>query len=95
MAGLGATTQIDVESTSRQFREFLSSYNKLTEMCFMDCINDFTSRKISNAEDTCALNCMEKYMKMTQRISQRFQESQLLSTDAAGSTVQNLKSAVQ
>ncbi len=28
-------------------------------------------------QQSCANNCMEKYMKMTQRISQRFQEYQM------------------
>lgn len=33
-----------------QFKEFLISYNKLTEMCFTDCISDFTSRDIKGKE---------------------------------------------
>lgn len=33
-----------------QFKEFLISYNKLTEMCFTDCISDFTSRAIKGKE---------------------------------------------
>lgn len=33
-----------------QFKEFLISYNKLTEMCFLDCISDFTSRAIKGKE---------------------------------------------
>jgi len=30
---------------------------------------------------SCAVNCMDKYLKMTQRISQRFQEYQMQQTD--------------
>jgi import inner membrane translocase subunit TIM9 len=44
----------------------------------MDCVNDFSTRKVLNAEDTCSINCLEKYLKMNQRISQRFQEHQAL-----------------
>ncbi|GFT46029.1 mitochondrial import inner membrane translocase subunit Tim9 [Nephila pilipes] len=67
----------------QQFRDFLISYNKLSERCFRDCVHDFTVRHIRDKEDRCALNCMEKYMKMTQRISQRFQEFQIISNENA------------
>ncbi|KAK0043276.1 mitochondrial import inner membrane translocase subunit Tim9 [Biomphalaria pfeifferi] len=73
---------VDTMSSGSQFREFLSQYNKITEQCFMACIHDFTSRRIISAENSCALNCLEKYMKMTNRISLRFQEHQLIANDA-------------
>ncbi|KAK3093933.1 hypothetical protein FSP39_021956 [Pinctada imbricata] len=50
-------------------------------MCFTDCIHDFTTRKVLKDEDTCTINCLEKYLKMTQRISQRFQEHHLQHAD--------------
>ncbi|XP_071482324.1 mitochondrial import inner membrane translocase subunit Tim9-like [Diadema antillarum] len=62
---------------AKQLKEFLQSYNKLTEACFSDCIGDFTSRKMLDSEKRCSFNCMEKYLKMTQRISLRFQEYQV------------------
>lgn len=62
----------------KQFKDFISNFNKLTEHCFNDCIFDFTTRTVSGKEDTCANNCVEKYLKMNQRISQRFQEAQML-----------------
>ncbi|KAM4856330.1 mitochondrial import inner membrane translocase subunit Tim9-like isoform 1-T1 [Urocitellus parryii] len=31
----------------KQFREFLGTYNKLTETCFLDCVKDFTTKRIS------------------------------------------------
>lgn len=33
-----------------QFSEFLQSYNKLSEICFSDCVNDFTSRDVKKSE---------------------------------------------
>lgn len=33
-----------------QFQEFLISYNKLSEICFNDCINDFTARSVKPDE---------------------------------------------
>ena len=57
----------------KTFRDFLANYNKLSEICFSDCVWDFTNRKVSKKEDNCAMNCAEKYLKMNQRISTRFQ----------------------
>ncbi|XP_064602866.1 mitochondrial import inner membrane translocase subunit Tim9-like [Liolophura sinensis] len=74
---------LDTEATVKQFKEFLLSYNKLSEMCFNDCATDFTTRKVLDSEDKCSLNCMEKYLKMTQRISLRFQEYQLQQSEGA------------
>lgn len=67
------------------------SYNKLSEVCFTDCIFDFTNREIRKKEEKCALNCMEKYLKMNQRISQRFQEFQLIANENAMSVAKKLK----
>lgn len=35
---------------SVQFKEFLGTYNKLTENCFMDCVKDFTTREVKPEE---------------------------------------------
>jgi len=61
----------------------MSNYNKLSEICFDDCVWDFTTRKVLNKESTCALNCAEKYLKMNQRVSARFQEFQLMANENA------------
>ncbi|XP_076281317.1 translocase of inner membrane 9 [Lasioglossum baleicum] len=80
------TMQVPSNVDSEQikaFRDFLTSYNKLSEVCFVDCINDFTGRDIKTTEEKCALNCMEKYLKMNQRVSQRFQEFQMIANENA------------
>lgn len=64
-----------------QFKDFIMSYNKLSEICFIDCITDFTTRDVKSKEEKCALNCMEKYLKMNQRVSQRFQEFQMIANE--------------
>lgn len=33
-----------------QLKEFLMQYSKLTEMCFADCVTDFTGRTIKPEE---------------------------------------------
>uniref|UniRef100_A0A670K351 Mitochondrial import inner membrane translocase subunit n=1 Tax=Podarcis muralis TaxID=64176 RepID=A0A670K351_PODMU len=35
--------QISESDQIKQFKEFLGTYNKWTETCFLDCVKDFTS----------------------------------------------------
>lgn len=65
----------------KQFKDFILNYNKLSEICFNDCIWDLTNRAVSDREDKCTQNCFDKYLKMNQRISQRFQEFQMISAE--------------
>uniref|UniRef100_A0A9J7ZZS4 Mitochondrial import inner membrane translocase subunit n=1 Tax=Cyprinus carpio carpio TaxID=630221 RepID=A0A9J7ZZS4_CYPCA len=65
-----------------QFKEFLGTYNKLTENCFMDCVKDFTTREVKPEETSCSESCLQKYLKMTQRISMRFQEYHIQQNEA-------------
>uniref|UniRef100_A0A8D0AFI2 Mitochondrial import inner membrane translocase subunit n=1 Tax=Sander lucioperca TaxID=283035 RepID=A0A8D0AFI2_SANLU len=70
--------------TDRQtgFKEFLGTYNKVTENCFMDCVKDFTTREVKTDESSCSESCLQKYLKMTQRISMRFQEYHIQQNEA-------------
>ncbi|XP_044730216.1 mitochondrial import inner membrane translocase subunit Tim9-like [Chrysoperla carnea] len=68
-------------SQIKNFKDFLISYNKLSELCFVDCISDFTSRNVKPEEERCAVNCAEKFLKANQRISERFQEFQIISSE--------------
>ncbi|KAH8343434.1 mitochondrial import inner membrane translocase subunit Tim9 [Drosophila kikkawai] len=77
-----ALEQLDKDQM-KTFSDFLMSYNKLSEMCFTDCVRDFSSRVVKESEDKCSLNCMEKYLKMNQRVSQRFQEFQVIANENA------------
>ncbi|KFO61897.1 TIM9 translocase, partial [Ptilorrhoa leucosticta] len=74
--------QLSESDQIKQFKEFLGTYNKLTENCFVDCIKDFTSRDVKPEEITCSDNCLQKYLKMTQRISMRFQEYHIQQNEA-------------
>ncbi|XP_021258913.1 mitochondrial import inner membrane translocase subunit Tim9 isoform X1 [Numida meleagris] len=74
--------QISETDQIKQFKEFLGTYNKITENCFMDCIRDFTTREVKPEEITCSEHCLQKYLKMTQRISMRFQEYHIQQNEA-------------
>ena len=67
----------NTDAEIKQFKDFILNYNKLSEMCFMDCVHDFTFREVSKKEETCSENCFDKFVKLNSRISQRFQEIQL------------------
>ncbi|XP_063858256.1 mitochondrial import inner membrane translocase subunit Tim9-like isoform X2 [Scylla paramamosain] len=86
----GMSEQIQAEMQVKQFRDFLVQYNKLSENCFNACVWDFTSRSVRANEENCTQNCVEKYTKVTQRISERFQELQMLSNENAASAAQKL-----
>ncbi|KAI2571418.1 TIMM9 isoform 7 [Pan troglodytes] len=43
--------QIPESDQIKQFKEFLGTYNKLTETCFLDCVKDFTTREVKPEEN--------------------------------------------
>uniref|UniRef100_A0A672K1R0 Mitochondrial import inner membrane translocase subunit n=1 Tax=Sinocyclocheilus grahami TaxID=75366 RepID=A0A672K1R0_SINGR len=45
--------QVNESDQIKQFKEFLGTYNKLTENCFMDCVKDFTTREVKPEEVWC------------------------------------------
>jgi mitochondrial import inner membrane translocase subunit TIM9 len=44
------------------------------QRCFDDCVNDFTSKTLQQREEGCVMRCVDKFMKSTERLGQRFQE---------------------
>ncbi|KAJ1366378.1 hypothetical protein KIN20_027019 [Parelaphostrongylus tenuis] len=69
------TTRAASDADLETFRDFLIRYNKVTEQCFGSCVNDFTVRSVTKKEEKCSLNCLNKFLKMTQRLSLRLQTS--------------------
>ncbi|XP_022912798.1 mitochondrial import inner membrane translocase subunit Tim9 [Onthophagus taurus] len=86
--------QVDADNLDpehvKTFKDFLLSYNRLTELCFTDCISDFTTRNVKGKEEKCVLNCLEKFLKANQRISQRFQEFQMIANENALAAAQKI-----
>uniref|UniRef100_A0A8C2NCN0 Mitochondrial import inner membrane translocase subunit n=1 Tax=Capra hircus TaxID=9925 RepID=A0A8C2NCN0_CAPHI len=62
--------QILESNQIKYFKEFLGTY----KTCFLDCVKDFTRKEVKPEETTCSEHCLQKYLKMTQQISMRFQE---------------------
>ncbi|OWF51354.1 Mitochondrial import inner membrane translocase subunit Tim9 [Mizuhopecten yessoensis] len=62
------------------WKAFLSTYNKVTEHCFLDCVHDFSTRKVSQIETSCASNCLQKYLHVSQRVDLKTMEIQTVKT---------------
>lgn len=59
-----------------QFRDFLLLYNKLTEMCFKHCADNFYNRQLSTEESTCLDRCVIKFSSVNQRVMATYVEDQ-------------------
>lgn len=49
-------------------------YSKLVQRCFDDCVNDFTTKSLVSREEGCVLRCVDKSLKGSARLNERFQE---------------------
>lgn len=58
----------------KQMKDFLKLYTGLVERCFESCCNDFTSKSLSTKEDACVSNCIQKFLKHSERVGARFGE---------------------
>lgn len=59
------------------FRSDLRSrqmYSKMVQRCFDDCVNDFTTKSLINREEQCVMRCVDKQLKGSARLQERFQE---------------------
>ena len=83
MASPNADKNLLESEQMKSIADLFKTVNKISELCFSDCIWDLTSRKINKEESKCFLNCAEKFLKSNQRISTRFQEFQLLTNENA------------
>lgn len=52
----------------------LQMYSKMVQRCFDDCINDFTTKSLINREEQCVMRCVDKHLKGSARLQERFQE---------------------
>ena len=49
-------------------------YSKLVQRCFDDCIYDFTTKSLISREEGCTLRCVDKFLRGSARLNERFQE---------------------
>ncbi|XP_022695370.1 mitochondrial import inner membrane translocase subunit Tim10B-like [Varroa jacobsoni] len=91
----------DADAAIRNMRDFMTIYNKMSEQCFANCVNDLGQRKLSNDECVCVDRCVTKgirlnhlmmdiYMKLQPEIIQkRIKENEALQQDMMQTQLQS------
>ncbi|KAI9678051.1 MAG: protein transporter tim9 [Caeruleum heppii] len=76
MDNLNASEQRELQGRieKRQMKEFMTMYGKLVQRCFDDCVNDFTTKSLHSKEEGCVMRCVDKFLKGSERLGQRWQE---------------------
>ena len=67
--------QLDYNSL-RNFREFLETYNKISETCFNRCIVNLHQRTMTEEESRCADLCTERNVVVNHKVLQAFMVEQ-------------------
>ena len=65
------TMQLDYNAL-RNFREFLETYNKISETCFNRCIVNLHQRSMTEEESRCADICTERNVVVNHKVLQSF-----------------------
>ncbi|KAI8878676.1 chaperone [Backusella circina FSU 941] len=68
--------QIAAMMEHKQMKDSVSLYNNLVQSCFMDCVNDFSTKSLTTKEEGCLGKCADKFFKHSERIGLRFSELQ-------------------
>lgn len=53
---------------------YCQMYSNLVQRCFNDCVTDFTSKSLASKEEGCVMRCVDKFLKSSERLGERFQE---------------------
>ena len=69
------TMQLDSNSL-RNFREFLETYNKISETCFNRCVVNLHQRSLTDEESQCADICTERNVLVNHKVLQSFMVEQ-------------------
>ncbi|PSK35915.1 hypothetical protein C1H76_9639 [Elsinoe australis] len=76
MDGLSAQEQQELNARleKKQMGQFMNMYSNLVQRCFENCVDDFTSKSLTSKEEGCVMRCVDKFLKSSERLGQRFQE---------------------
>lgn len=50
--------------------------SKLADQCFDECVHQFPSRILSKDETKCIEHCADRFIALSQRVGQKYQEVQ-------------------
>ncbi|XP_055902609.1 mitochondrial import inner membrane translocase subunit Tim10B [Eupeodes corollae] len=65
-----------MDSQIRNFKDFLLLYNKVTELCFTSCVDNFFTRNIGINESECVDKCVTKFARFNQSMMSVYVEVQ-------------------
>ncbi|KAF2154045.1 hypothetical protein K461DRAFT_292724 [Myriangium duriaei CBS 260.36] len=66
--------ELNARLEKKQMTQFMNMYSNLVQRCFENCVDDFTSKSLSSKEEGCVMRCVDKFLKSSERLGQRFQE---------------------
>lgn len=64
-------------------------YSNLVQRCFNDCVTDFTSKSLLGKEEGCVMRCVDKFLKSSERLGERFQEQNAQMANQGPSSIGN------
>ena len=64
------------EDDKKTFREFFKTYNKMSELCFEQCVWDFGLEAVRGREERCINKCVNHYLSASKEIQKVFAEDQ-------------------
>uniref|UniRef100_A0A6M2CNE5 Mitochondrial import inner membrane translocase subunit n=1 Tax=Rhipicephalus microplus TaxID=6941 RepID=A0A6M2CNE5_RHIMP len=64
------------DAALRNFRDFLLIYNRMTEMCFRQCVNNLNYRELTPDESQCVDHCAGKTINVNHRMMSVYMEVQ-------------------
>ncbi|XP_053957815.1 mitochondrial import inner membrane translocase subunit Tim10B [Anastrepha ludens] len=60
----------------RNLKDFLTLYNKVTELCFSRCVETLYERDLTDSENTCIDRCVVKFARFNQKMMNVYVEVQ-------------------
>ncbi|KAI9218799.1 mitochondrial import inner membrane translocase subunit TIM9 [Blastocladiella britannica] len=59
----------------KQMKESIRTYSAIIDRCFNSCIEEFHTSAMTTSEEKCVDKCVQKFLLHSERVSQRFAES--------------------
>ncbi|KAI8988521.1 Tim10/DDP family zinc finger protein [Mycotypha africana] len=58
----------------KQMADFVHLFTDLTDRCFRECANNFTTKAVTGKEAACVQKCADRFLKHSEIVSNRFAE---------------------
>ncbi|KAL7744517.1 hypothetical protein ACLKA6_017040 [Drosophila palustris] len=65
-----------MDSNLRNLKDFLTLYNKVTELCFNRCVDNLSQRDLFDQEKTCVDRCVTKFARFNQNMMKSYVDVQ-------------------